>query len=38
MGWVYVKFVPQLLTDDQRYCLKTVTSELYEKSVQDTSS
>jgi hypothetical protein len=38
MGWVCVKFVPQLLTDDQRYCLKTITSELFEKSVQNTSS
>jgi len=37
MGWLYVKFAPQLLTDDQRYCLKTITSELFEKSVQDTS-
>jgi hypothetical protein len=37
MGWVYVKFVPQLLTDDQTYCLKTITTELFEKSLQDTS-
>jgi hypothetical protein len=38
VGWVYVKVAPQLLTDDQRYCFKTITSELFEKSVQDTSS
>jgi hypothetical protein len=33
-----VKFVSQLLTDDGRYCLKPVTSKLFESSVQDTSS